>query len=97
MSQRYTLNDLFAAAAVELGADPDALKVTKNGPRKETESRYIIFSLMELDGYKHHEIASFFGIARRTVCYGLKKLTEWVKIYEYLADDLKRCERKLLP
>jgi hypothetical protein len=97
MSQRYTLSDLLAAAAIELGTDVAALKQTKNGPRKETEARYIIFYLMQLDGYTQIQIAGFFGIARCTVCYGLRKIKEWKKIYEYLANDLKRCERKLWP
>jgi DNA invertase Pin-like site-specific DNA recombinase len=97
MNQRFTLNDLLEAAAKELGADPAALKQAKNGPRKETEIRYIIFSLMQLDGYTQNQIADFFGVALRTVSHGLKKLKEWKEIYEYLADDCKRCERKLLP
>lgn len=97
MSQRFTLNALLEAAASELGADPAVLKQTKKGPRKEVETRYIIFFLMQLDGYTQQQIADFFGVALRTVSHGLKKLKVWKGIYEYLADDLKRCERKLLP
>jgi len=85
MDENKLIADIASAAARIFRVSPEDI-IGHGKSRVLTDARYLAMYIARERGEYTFRIAEFFGVSNQTVCYGINRMSEHLKLYRSLRD-----------